>query len=106
MTALDIPYAHHERWDGSGYPRRLREEEIPLAARLFAVVDVWDALRSDRPYRPALCDSETRAYLAQEAGRTLDPNVVEVFLSMDGVSAAHGPRRSLPASVVGGERTR
>ena len=52
--ALDIPYCHHEKWDGTGYPRGLRGEAIPLAARLFAVVDVWDALLSNRPYRPAL----------------------------------------------------
>ena len=52
-SALDIPYCHHEKWDGSGYPRGLRGEEIPLSARLFAIVDVWDALRSDRPYRPS-----------------------------------------------------
>ena len=56
--ALDIPYCHHEKWDGSGYPRGLKGEQIPLAARIFAVVDVWDALRSDRPYRPGLAGRE------------------------------------------------
>ncbi len=80
--ALDIPYCHHERWDGSGYPRGLRGEEIPLAARIFAVVDVWDALSSERPYRPAWPPEQVRAYLQAEAGRQFDPKVVEVFLQL------------------------
>jgi len=80
--ALDIPYAHHERWDGSGYPRGLRGEEIPLAARIFAVVDVWDALHSSRPYRPQPWEPERiAAYLREEAGRLFDPQVVENFLA-------------------------
>ncbi len=78
--ALDIPYAHHEKWDGSGYPRGLRGEEIPLSARLFAVIDVWDALTSDRPYRAAWSAEKTRDYIAQSAGTHFDPRVVEVFL--------------------------
>ncbi|MGC8874849.1 MAG: HD-GYP domain-containing protein, partial [Chloroflexia bacterium] len=78
--ALDIPYAHHERWDGSGYPRGLKGEEIPLAARIFAVVDVWDALTSDRPYRPAWSRAEALAYIRENAGKLFDPWVVEVFL--------------------------
>lgn len=78
--ALDIPYGHHERWDGSGYPRGLRGEEIPLAARIFAVVDVWDALLSDRHYRPAWSPEEARAYIASQAGKHFDPQVVAVFL--------------------------
>jgi putative nucleotidyltransferase with HDIG domain len=80
--ALDIPYCHHERWDGGGYPRGLRGEEIPLAARIFAVVDVWDALSSERPYRPAWPPEQVRAYLRAEAGRQFDPTVVEVFLRL------------------------
>jgi len=80
--ALDIPYGHHERWDGSGYPRGLRGEEIPLAARIFAVVDVWDALHSSRPYRPQPWEPERiAAYLREEAGRLFDPQVVEKFLT-------------------------
>ncbi|MDR5696761.1 MAG: HD domain-containing phosphohydrolase [Armatimonadota bacterium] len=79
--ALDIPYAHHERWDGTGYPGGLRGPQIPLAARVFAVVDVWDALRSDRPYRRAWSDEMARAYIAQQAGRQFDPEVVRVFLN-------------------------
>lgn len=78
--ALDIPYCHHEKWDGSGYPRGLKGEEIPLEARIFAVVDVWDALCSDRPYRPAWPEEKALAYLIEEAGSHFDPRVVEVFL--------------------------
>ena len=80
--ALDIPYAHHEKWDGTGYPRGLRGREIPLAARLFAVVDVWDALRSDRPYRPAWTIQEAIAYLESRAGTHFDPGVVERFVAI------------------------
>lgn len=79
--ALDIPYAHHERWDGSGYPRGLKGEAIPLAARIFAVVDVFDALTSPRPYRPAWSREQALAYLREQAGTQFDPRVVEVFLS-------------------------
>jgi len=81
--ALDIPYCHHEKWDGSGYPRGLQGEQIPLAARIFAVVDVWDALRSDRPYRKAWSEEQARAYLCEQAGKHFDPRVVEAFLQMD-----------------------
>ncbi len=80
--ALDIPYCHHEHWDGSGYPRGLKGEQIPLAARIFAVVDVWDALRSDRPYRPAWPEDRVREHLRRLAGTHLDPRVVEAFLAM------------------------
>ncbi|WP_322507495.1 HD-GYP domain-containing protein, partial [Anaerolinea sp.] len=78
--ALDIPYCHHEKWDGTGYPRRLKGEQIPLAARIFAVVDVWDALRSDRPYRPAWSVEKTLAFIQEHAGSHFDPRVVEVFM--------------------------
>lgn len=78
--ALDIPYCHHEKWDGTGYPRGLKGEQIPLAARIFAVVDVWDALSSDRPYRRAWPPEKVRAYLEDQAGKHFDPRVVEVFL--------------------------
>lgn len=80
--ALDIPYCHHERWDGSGYPQGLKGEEIPLAARLFAVVDVFDALTSNRPYRAAWSRAEAIAYLRQQAGILFDPQVVEAFLKI------------------------
>ncbi len=78
--ALDIPYAHHEKWDGTGYPRGLKGEAIPLAARLFAVVDVWDALRSDRPYRAAWPEEKVREHIRSLSGTHFDPQVVEVFL--------------------------
>jgi PAS domain S-box-containing protein len=77
--ALNIPYCHHERWDGSGYPRGLKGEEIPLAARIFSVVDVWDALTSDRPYRKAWTHEQARAYLQEQAGKQFDPGIVAIF---------------------------
>jgi putative nucleotidyltransferase with HDIG domain len=79
--ALDIPYCHHEKWDGSGYPRGLRGTEIPLAARIFAVVDVWDALRSERPYRAAWPEERVRAHIASLAGTHFEPRIVEAFLA-------------------------
>jgi PAS domain S-box-containing protein/putative nucleotidyltransferase with HDIG domain len=80
--ALDIPYCHHERWDGTGYPRGLKGEDIPLSARLFAVADVWDALRSNRPYRVALPPEEACLIISHESGSHLDPSVVSVFLEL------------------------
>jgi PAS domain S-box-containing protein/putative nucleotidyltransferase with HDIG domain len=80
--ALDIPYCHHERWDGSGYPRGLAGEAIPLAARIFAVVDVWDALRSDRPYRLAWGTARVLDYLRAQSGKQFDPAVVEAFMTV------------------------
>lgn len=78
--ALAIPYSHHERWDGTGYPQGLRETEIPLPARIFAVVDVWDALSSDRPYRPAWTYDTVIQYIKDQSGVFFDPDVVQVFL--------------------------
>jgi putative nucleotidyltransferase with HDIG domain len=80
--ALDIPTCHHERWDGKGYPRGLQGEEIPLAARIFSVVDSYDALSSDRPYRKAWPPEKVQDYLQEEAGRRFDPAVVAVFLDL------------------------
>ncbi len=80
--ALDIPYAHHEKWDGTGYPRGLRGEQIPFAARLFAIVDVWDALLSDRPYRPAWSQERVIAHIESLAGTHFDPTIVPVFLQL------------------------
>jgi putative two-component system response regulator len=80
--ALDIPYCHHEKWDGTGYPRGLKGEQIPLAARIFAVVDVWDALTSDRPYHKAWSKERTLAYIEEEAGKSFEPRVVERFLEL------------------------
>jgi len=81
--ALDIPYYHHEKWDGTGYPRGLKGKKIPLAARLSTVVDVWDALLSDRPYRPAWKPEDAKAYLLEQAGSHFDPQVVRVFAGVD-----------------------
>lgn len=80
--ALDIPYCHHEKWDGTGYPRGLKGEAIPLSARIFAVVDVWDALLSDRPYRKAWSKKKVRKHIQLHAGTHFDPNVVPVFLRL------------------------
>jgi len=80
--ALEIPHYHHEKWDGTGYPRGLKGEQIPLAARIFAVVDVWDALRSDRPYRGKWSKEKTRDYILEQSGKHFDPKVVEAFLAM------------------------
>jgi PAS domain S-box-containing protein len=80
--ALDIPYCHHERWDGTGYPRGLRGTDIPLAARIFAVVDVWDALTSPRPYRAAWNTERARRYIKERTGTQFDPDVVDAFLGM------------------------
>jgi len=77
--ALDIPYCHHEKWDGSGYPRGLKGDEIPLAARLFAVIDVWDALTSDRPYRRAWTNENALAYIREQSGKHFDPEIVDLF---------------------------
>ncbi len=78
--ALDIPFCHHEKWDGSGYPRGLKGEDIPLAARIFAVVDVYDALTSDRPYRKGWPRRKTLKYIRDQAGIHFDPQVVELFM--------------------------
>ena len=79
--ALDIPYHHHEKWDGSGYPCGLKGEEIPLVARIFAIIDVYDALTTDRPYRIAWSQETTLAYIREQNGIHFDPQVVEIFLS-------------------------
>lgn len=80
--AIDIPYSHHEKMDGSGYPRGLKGEEIPLAARIFAVADVFDALTSDRPYRPAWSKEKALDYISQETGSHFDPVVVDKFFKL------------------------
>ena len=77
--ALQIPYYHHERWDGTGYPNGLKGEQIPLSARIFAVADVWDALTSDRPYRSAWSEDEADDYIRKETGKHFDPQVVDDF---------------------------
>jgi putative nucleotidyltransferase with HDIG domain len=79
---VDIPYCHHEKWDGSGYPRGLKGVQIPLTARIFAVVDVWDALRSDRPYRSSWTQEDAVQYILDQSGSHFDPKVVTAFLDI------------------------
>ena len=81
-SAIEIPYCHHESWDGSGYPRGLKREEIPFAARIFAIVDVWDALTSDRPYRLAWSKENALAYIREQSGKQFDPLIAEKFLQL------------------------
>jgi len=80
--ALDIPYFHHEKWDGSGYPQGLKGEQIPLAARIFSIADVWDALNSDRPYRKAWPLKKILAHFQEQTGKHFDPHVVEAFIKL------------------------
>jgi HD-GYP domain-containing protein (c-di-GMP phosphodiesterase class II) len=80
--ALDIPYCHHEKWDGGGYPRGLKGDQIPLSARLFAVVDVWDALLTDRPYRPAWHYDEVVKFIRNQTGLHFDPQAVKAFFEI------------------------
>ncbi len=80
--AIDIPYYHHEKWDGTGYPRGLKGEEIPVSARIFAIIDVWDALRSDRPYRAAWSKEKVFDHILSQSGTHFDPHVVKVFLKV------------------------
>lgn len=82
QPAIDIPYSHHEKWDGSGYPLGLKGEEIPLPARLFAVVDVFDALTSDRPYRKAWSTDEALEHIREQSGKHFDPAVVSAFMEL------------------------
>jgi putative two-component system response regulator len=81
-AALDIPLCHHEKWDGTGYPRGLKGEEIPLAARIFAIVDVWDALTSNRPYRPAWSKEAALNFIREQSGRHFDPQVADLFFKV------------------------
>jgi HD-GYP domain-containing protein (c-di-GMP phosphodiesterase class II) len=82
--AIDIPYCHHEKWDGTGYPRKLKGDEIPLAARIFTVVDVFDALTSDRPYRKAWEKEDALAYIREQSGRHFFPESAKAFLELLG----------------------
>ena len=81
-TATDIIVGHHERWDGKGYPYQLKGEEIPLTARTFAVADAYDAMTSDRPYRPAMDSADALQAIKEVSGKMYDPDIVEVFLDL------------------------
>ena len=82
--SLDIPYCHHERWDGTGYPRGLKGEQIPFAARIFAVIDVWDAVTIDRPYRIGWTKQKALKHIREQSGKHFDPHVVDAFLKIFG----------------------
>ena len=86
LPALDIPYCHHEKWNGSGYPRGLIGDQIPFAARIFSVVDVWDALISDRPYRKGLEPEYVKKSIREGSGTHFDPHVVDAFLGLENLS--------------------
>jgi HD-GYP domain-containing protein (c-di-GMP phosphodiesterase class II) len=81
-SCLEIPYNHHERWDGEGYPRKLIGYQIPKAARIFSIVDVWDALTSHRTYRSAWSPEDALAYIREQAGQQFDPEIVPIFLEL------------------------
>jgi HD-GYP domain-containing protein (c-di-GMP phosphodiesterase class II) len=102
--AIDIPYCHHERWDGSGYPRGLRGVEIPLAARVFAVVDVWDALRYNRPYRPGWSGEQVKQFLIAQKGIAFDPHAVDVFVRSIDSEASDAPPAGLAGEVFLSDR--
>jgi putative nucleotidyltransferase with HDIG domain len=86
LPALDIPHCHHEKWDGSGYPRGLKGEKIPFAARIFSVVDVWDALIYDRPYRKGVAPGSVKKMITEQAGTHFDPRVVDAFFALENLS--------------------
>ena len=92
--ALDIPFSHHEHWDGNGYPKGLKGGQIPFAARIFAVVDVWDALTSDRPYRKAWSQQKALRYIRERSGTQFDPSVVDAFLLL--IEEGNYPHLRLP----------
>ncbi len=80
--AIEIPYCHHEKWDGTGYPRGLKGEQIPFSARLFAIVDVYDAMTTNRSYRAAMPREDVLLYLKYQKGKHFEPKIVDVFLSL------------------------
>ncbi len=82
QPAIDIPYCHHENWDGTGYPRGLKGDEIPLAARIFSVADVWDVITCDQPNRTGLSTVEALKYIQEQSGKAFDPQVVKVFVDL------------------------
>jgi HD-GYP domain-containing protein (c-di-GMP phosphodiesterase class II) len=88
QKALEIPNCYHEKWDGSGYPRGLKGKEIPLAARIFTIADVWDAIQSDRPYNKAWLKERALAYMKEPSGKYFDPKIARTFLVMINRGAA------------------
>lgn len=90
--ALAIPTHHHEKWDGSGYPQKLKGNQIPLEARIFSVINVWDALTSDRPYRPAWDESRAFQYILSQKGQHFDPQVIVVWMNVFDIPEIHRAR--------------
>ena len=82
MPAFNLPYCHHEKWDGTGYPRGLKGEQIPLAARIFCIVDVYDALTSDRPYRKGWSRERALTYIREQSEEHFDPKVIDFFIEL------------------------
>jgi len=98
---MDIPTYHHEKWDGTGYPEGLVDEEIPITARLFAVIDVWDALTSNRPYRQAWSEQDALKYIKEQSGKHFDPKVVEAFLELIETGFFHkNDQKTIPSSYL------
>ena len=102
--ALSIPYCHHEKWDGGGYPRQLRGEAIPLEARIFAIIDVWDALRSDRPYRAGWPELKIYDHLQQLAGTHFDPRIVTAFVELNSTKSLHAAQNCAATPKTGSLR--
>ncbi len=98
QQSLDIPYCHHEKWDGTGYPRGLQNEQIPLVARIFAVIDVWDAVTIDRPYRKAWTKQKALKYIRDQSNKHFDPKVVAAFLKLFDTKTNYPSRKSIPSN--------
>jgi response regulator RpfG family c-di-GMP phosphodiesterase len=92
QSCIDIPYCHHEYWDGSGYPRGLKGEAIPLAARLFTLVDHWEELSCDRPFRQAWAPGKVLRYIQENAGRLYDPELTRIFIELVKADAPDSPQ--------------
>lgn len=100
-SCIDIPSCHHERWDGNGYPNGLVGEEIPLTARLFMIVDVWDALTSHRPYRQSWSEADALEYIKEQSGKHFDPKIVEAFVKLIETGTHHqNDQKTVPSSYL------
>jgi HD-GYP domain-containing protein (c-di-GMP phosphodiesterase class II) len=101
---MDIPSYHHERWDGTGYPNGLVGEEIPITARLFMIVDVWDALTSDRPYRKSWSEEDALQHIKEQSEKHFDPDVVKIFVEMIETGNHHkNDQKTVPIRYLVGE---
>jgi HD-GYP domain-containing protein (c-di-GMP phosphodiesterase class II) len=98
-SAIDIPYCHHEKWDGTGYPQGFKGKQIPIAARIFSIVDVWDALTSDRPYRPAWPAEKALALIIDQSGKHFEPQIVDTFIELYYANRFSYPGRMLRSRI-------